>query len=247
MNILIVEDEELYADQLQMLIKRLGHHTCAVVDNAEEALIQFDRHSVDMALVDINLKGEMDGLELGKWLRRFSNIPIVFITSHYDNQEYFEKASKVQAFGFIRKPVDETELLRTITLALSYGSGEQSFDGTSLAGKTVQSSPITETLLLQMRSKLVKINQDEILYIEADDKYCTLFLEDGRQFQERGSLREMSKKLSASKFAQSHRSFIVNLDQIQEINTAEFTIKVQEYWIPLGNTYKEYFLKKFGV
>lgn len=247
MNILIVEDEELYADQLQMLIKRLGHQTCAVVDNAEEALIQFDRHSVDMALVDINLKGEMDGLELGKWLRRFSNIPIVFITSHYDNQEYFEKASKVQAFGFIRKPVDETELLRTITLALSYGSDVEPFDGTSLAGKTVLSSQVPETLLLQMRSKLVKINQDEILYIEADDKYCTLILEDGRQFQERGSLKEMSKKLSVSKFAQSHRSFIVNLDQIQEINTAEFTIKVQEYWIPLGNTYKEYFLKKFGV
>lgn len=247
MNILIVEDEELYADQLQMLISRLGHKTCAVVENAEEALIQFDRHSVDLALVDINLKGEMDGLELGKWLRRFSNIPIIFITSHYDNQEYFEKASQVQAFGFIRKPVDETELLRTMTLALSYGSDVQPFEGSSLVGNKGHSLPFNESLLLQMRSKLIKINQDEILYIEADDKYCTLFLEDGRQFQERGSLREMSKKLSPSKFAQSHRSFIVNLEHIQEINTAEFTIKMQNYWIPLGNTYKDYFLKKFGV
>jgi len=245
MDILIVEDEELYADQLQLLIRRIGHHPCAVAESAEEALKKFEMHQIDLAIIDINLKGEMDGLELGKWLRRLSQLPVIFITSHYDNDEYFEKASLLSAFGFIRKPLDETQLFRTITLALNYQSASHTnpiFATESLPPQP----PLKAALLIQSKSKLVKIKQEDILFIEADDKHCTIHLDDGQQYLERISLKEISKKLLPQIFAQSQRSFIVNLDKIQEINTSEFTIKIQDFWIPLGNSYKEYFLKKFG-
>lgn len=246
MNILIVEDEELYADQLQLLIKRIGHNPCAVAESAEEALKKFRMNQIDLAIIDINLKGEMDGLELGKWLRRLSNLPVIFITSHYDNDEYFEKASLLSAFGFIRKPLDETQLLRTITLALNYQSGSNT-NPISPAEDNLPQPPLRATLLIQLKSKLVKIKQEDILFIEADDKHCTIHLKDGRQYLERISLKEISKKLLPQMFAQSQRSFIVNLDKIQEINTSELTIKIQDFWIPLGNSYKDYFLKKFGL
>jgi len=66
-------------------------------------------------------------------------------------------------------------------------------------------------------------------------------------YLERISLKELNKKLSPRLFAQTHRSYIVNLNNVQETDTAEFTIKVNGNQIPLGDTYKDYFLKKFGA
>ncbi len=249
MNILIVEDEALYADQLQLLIRRIGHIPCAVAENAEEALMLFEKFPIDLALIDINLRGEMDGLELGKWLRRFSQIPVIYITSYYDNQSYFDKASQLSAFAFIKKPIDETQLQRTITLALGYATGGgESIDRSFVSDRDPAAGLAGfETLILHMKSKLIRIHQQDILYIEADDKYCIIHLEDARTFQERITLKELSNKLHPGRFARTHRSFIVNLDRVQEINTSEFTIRVKDYWIPLGNSYKDYFLKKFDA
>ncbi|MFB2120233.1 LytR/AlgR family response regulator transcription factor [Parapedobacter sp. 2B3] len=241
MNVFIVEDEDLYADQLVMLVERAGHTVCGIATNAEEALRLFEKSDADMALIDINLAGEMDGLELGKWLKRFKDdILIIFITAHYADVEYFERAKQLSAYAFLKKPIDVTDLLRTIELAFQYNTTQADIG-------TQGHMHDHHTLLVKIKAKYIKIDQNDITHIAAEDKYCSIHLKDGTVYLERISLNELNKKLSPRLFARTHRSYIVNLNNVQETDTAEFTIKVSGHRVPLGDTYKTYFLKKFGA
>lgn len=240
MNIFIVEDEPLYADQLQVLVEQAGHTVCGVATNSTEALLLFENSGADLALVDINLSGMMDGLELGKWLSRFKSISIIFITAHYDDLGFFERAKQLGAYAFLKKPIDVDLLLRTIDLALQ----QQAL--TTQAHQTFLETAPT-TLLIKIKTKYIKVNQSDITFITAEDKYCAIHLQDGTVHLERTSLKDLNKKLSPQLFAQTHRSYIVNLQQVQETDVAEYTIKVDEQFIPLGETYRDYFLHKFGL
>ena len=237
MNFLLVEDEALYAQQLEMLIEKLQHQICGVAESAEQALQIYDKQKPDIALIDINLKGEMNGLELGKWFKRFDEeIIIIYITSLQD-EKYFEQAKEIAAFSFLTKPVDPITLQRTIELATKHGQ---------------ENNKETETnhhkcLFIKNRSKLIKVKQETILYVEAEDKYCNIHLLNGKKHLERISLSNFNKKLDPNLFAQTHRSYIVNLSKVEEINSSDMTVKLDKHHLPLGDTFKEYFLKKIGV
>lgn len=260
MNIFIVEDESLYAEQLRMMVERSGHQVCGMAEDAEDALRVFEQCMADLALIDINLSGSMNGLELGRWLKRFKDIPIIYITSHYDNEEYFERAKQLTAYAFMKKPIDVTHLARTIELAFQQradlaGRPEGDFTdaafsaGISGTGRAAdqQAEDDSQILMVRIKAKYIKINQRDITHIIAEDKYCAIHLRDGSVYLERISLKDLSMKLSPRLFAQTHRSFIVNLQEVQETDTSAFTIKVNNHQIPLGDTYKDYFLRKFGV
>lgn len=241
MNVFIVEDEDLYIDQLEMVVEQAGHSVCGAATNAEEALRLFEKSRADMALIDINLAGEMDGLELGKWLKRFrDDILIIFITAHYADVEYFEKAKQLSAYAFLKKPIDATDLLRTIALAFQYNTTQA-----DIGTRTYLDDH--HMLLVKIKAKYIKVDQNDITHIAAEDKYCSIHLKDGTVYLERISLKELNKKLSPRLFAQTHRSYIVNLNNVQETDIAEYTIMVNGHQVPLGDTYKDYFLKKFGA
>ncbi|WP_127846596.1 LytR/AlgR family response regulator transcription factor [Psychroflexus aestuariivivens] len=239
MKFLIVEDESLYADQLQMIVEQCGYEVCGLTDHAEEALKIFESQAPDIAIIDINLAGQMNGLELGKWLKRFKpNMLIIFITS-LQEEKYFEGAKEISAFSFLNKPIDQQVLQRTIKLAsqflISNNKQENGEDN------------ILKDLLVKNRSKYIKVKQKEITYISAEDKYCSIHLDNGKSYIERITLKDLNQKLSPDIFAQSHRSYIVNLDKVEETDTSDYTIKIKENHIPLGETYKTYFLKKIGI
>ena len=233
MNIFIIEDEPLYSEQLEAIVEDMGHTVCGIADNAQDALRKFEQSNPHIALVDINLNGEMDGLELGKWLKRFKNIIIIYITS-YTEQEYFETAKELSAFAFLQKPIHKVSLERTIALAANF----------SATHNDEANSP-NDFLILKQKAKYIKISQQQIAYIEADDKYCSVVMDDGTVYTDRCTLKSISLKLNPYLFAQSHRSFLVNLDKINEINVQDYMLSINSKQVPLGATYKDYFLKKF--
>lgn len=237
MKFLVVEDEKLYAQQLEMQIEQLNFSLIDIAEDAETALKLFDKQKPDIALIDINLKGEMNGLELGKWLKRFDEkIIIIFITS-LQGEEYFEQAKEMAAFSFLTKPVEQTTLKRTIELALAQHKKEIKKEEFSEFGD----------LFIKNRSKHIRIKQIEILFVEADDKYCNIYIENKKRLIERSSLTQFNKRLDPNLFAQTHRSYTINLSKVEEINTSDMTIKLGNHAIPLGESFKKYFLKKIGV
>lgn len=116
-QILVVEDERIIAKDIQNRLKRLGYFVPGVVSSGEEGLKAADLMRPDLALIDIRLKGTIDGIELAQQLRDRFEIPVVFLTAYADGPTV-ERAKKAEPFGYLIKPFDERELQTTIEMAL---------------------------------------------------------------------------------------------------------------------------------
>jgi CheY-like chemotaxis protein len=108
-RLLIVEDEAIVARDLQGRLKRLGYQVCAIVASGAGAIEAASQHRPDLVLMDIVLKGEMDGIEAAEVISRDYEIPVVFLTAYAD-QQTLQRAKLTVPLGYIVKPFTEREL-----------------------------------------------------------------------------------------------------------------------------------------
>jgi two-component system cell cycle sensor histidine kinase/response regulator CckA len=116
-QIMIVEDMSIVALSTQNKLRRLGYAVPVVVASAEEAIGKVEETPVDLVLMDIMLEGEMDGVEAAEQIRERFQIPVVFLTSHSDN-DTLQRAKISEPFGYVLKPFEERELHSAIEIAL---------------------------------------------------------------------------------------------------------------------------------
>ncbi len=116
-RILVVEDEAIVAMDIQDMLKSRGYDAPATASSGEEAIKKVAEIKPDLVLMDIVLKGEMDGIEAAGQIRNRFNIPVVYLTAHADN-ETLQRAKITEPFGYMLKPLEERELYSTIEIAL---------------------------------------------------------------------------------------------------------------------------------
>ena len=116
-QILIVEDDGIVAMHIESQLKQLGYGVTGVVIYAEKAIEKVEEHNPDLVLMDIVLKGEMDGIEAAEIIRSRFDIPVVFLTAYAD-EERFERAKVTIPFGYMLKPFQDRDLKITIEMAL---------------------------------------------------------------------------------------------------------------------------------
>jgi two-component system, response regulator PdtaR len=119
-NILIVEDDSIIAGDIEATLKRLGHGVSGVVGSGEDALRTAAVLRPDLVLMDIKLKGKMDGVETASVLRHRFKTPIVYLTAHAD-EKTLKRSKYTEPYGYIVKPFREDAVRTTIELA-SYKS-----------------------------------------------------------------------------------------------------------------------------
>ena len=125
-QILVVEDENIVAKDIQHRLMQLGYHIPVVASSGEEALKKAEETRPDLVLMDIRLKGAMDGVEAAEQLRLRFKIPIVYLTAFADH-ETLQRAKVTEPFGYILKPFAERELYTCIEVALYKHQMEQKF------------------------------------------------------------------------------------------------------------------------
>lgn len=116
-TILIVEDEVVVAMDIQMRLRRLGHHVVGLAGSGEEALRLAEAKRPDLALMDIRLKGELDGIQTAEQLRTRFGIPVIYLTAYADDVT-LQRAKLTEPFGYLLKPFEERELHSTLEIAL---------------------------------------------------------------------------------------------------------------------------------
>jgi len=123
-SILIVEDDIIEALRLENSLADLGFKVLPVVDNVRDALGLFYSTNPDIVLIDINLKGDRDGIELGSRITSDQKYekPIIYLTSIQDCQ-IFQRAKATNPHAYLIKPVDPNSLQHTIELALQQFAG----------------------------------------------------------------------------------------------------------------------------
>ena len=115
LRILIVEDDRDLAGITARLLTTRGYRP-TVASSAVEALRQSRRVSFHLALVDISLGGELDGIDVGEWLARLYDVPIVFTTSLIDD-DVLQRASRIRPAGYLVKPIEPPQLYSAIVMA----------------------------------------------------------------------------------------------------------------------------------
>ena len=116
-RILIVEDEVIISIDLKSRLEKLGYQVCDRVQTGRAALAAADREKPDMVLMDIILKGDMDGIEAADLIRARYDIPVIFITAWAD-EERLARAKQTMPFGYLLKPFQDRDIKVTVEMAM---------------------------------------------------------------------------------------------------------------------------------
>ncbi len=116
-QILVVEDEGIVAEDIRQSLQNMGYMVSAVASSGEEALKETAKNIPDLVLMDIVLRGELDGIETAAQIRSRYNIPVIYLTA-YTDVKTLERAKLTEPFGYIVKPFDGRELRTAVEMAL---------------------------------------------------------------------------------------------------------------------------------
>ena len=116
-RILLVEDDDIIAKVTDWRLKNLGYVVCGRAVSASEAMELVVKATPDLVLMDINIKGDVDGIDTANMIKKGFNIPVVYVTSHSDGPT-IERARATKPDGFIVKPFEDNDLRVAIELAL---------------------------------------------------------------------------------------------------------------------------------
>ena len=115
-KILVVEDEMLIGAKISMLLTNLGYEVTGILPRGEDALVHVEENKPDIIILDINLKGKIDGIETAAILQR-KNIPVIYLTANSDDAT-FNRAKHTRPTAFISKPFKQLDLQRAIELTI---------------------------------------------------------------------------------------------------------------------------------
>jgi len=115
-RVLIVEDEIVVASEIKLRLQAMGFIVIGIVNNGRDAIAAANEHYPDVILMDITLKGKMDGLEATREINRETDIPVIFITAHTDTPT-LDSARAASSHGIFTKPFSDEELMAAIQQA----------------------------------------------------------------------------------------------------------------------------------
>ncbi len=234
-KIFIVEDELLHLKDLSDLVEEAGYILVGHCANADEAFLQIKETQPDVVLVDIALPGVNNGISLSNKIHSDLHIPHIFTTSACSD-EVVEQAIETRPTGFLQKPVDYGELTATVGLAIQNENQDDSVEK-EIRGKNGQ-----EILFTRVGNRLIRIKLDQVRFARAaSDKYISVNLGE-RELTCRIPLKELLSQKQAS-FIQIHRSVIVNLDYLTEIDEFNMTAIVGNTELPIGRRYRKELLR----
>ncbi|MCU0445921.1 MAG: response regulator [Microscillaceae bacterium] len=243
-RILAAEDDAIFANSLEMFIDRLDYELIKITDNSEELLRLAAATKPDIILLDIKIKGTIDGIEVARRLQQSPEAaPIIFITA-FDDTEVFERAKLVNPVAYIVKPFVGTDLKRTIELALykSQLSEAEANDFNAWRNDIMA----RDSLFIKTGDKLEKVRLQDIAYIMIEDRYLVIHSLQ-KKYVARMTLKDMLDKLPANDFVQVHRHYIINANHIQSIDTKTSEVWVLGHSIAISKRHKDYLLERLNT
>ena len=226
---IIVDDEPLALDVLESYIAQLPElELVARCENALEAREVLKEHDVDLMFLDINMP-QLTGIDFLKTLSVKPNF--IFTTAH---PNYAVEGFELNAIDYLMKPIPLERFMKAVNKVIDMQVGE-----TSTPEKKKENF-----IFVKADKKLIKVNFDDILYIEGLKDYVIIRQKEGRVITLH-TMKSLESKLPDHIFKRIHRSYIVNIGAIDAIvgNMIELKEKSQVKHIPIGKNYREDLLK----
>lgn len=245
-NILVVEDESIVRKDIERSLMKLGYNVVANADNGERALELAREKKPDLALMDIQIKGDMTGIETAEAIKQEMDIPVIYLTAFAD-ENTLAKAKITEPHGYILKPFKEIDLHTAIELAIHKHQREKDVKvEVELLRSLTNFKSSAEYLFVKHNSKLVKVNTSDIFFVEALKDYVQINTATQR-YTIHATMKDVERKLPKKVFQRIHRSFIVNMDKISSIQGSDLVLSDINKQIPIGNLYKDEFGERVNV
>lgn len=243
-NILIVEDEAIVAMALEENLIGEGYNVTNVVDNGEDAIRSIHDEKTDLLLMDIHIKGHLDGIQTAAAIRESSNVPLIFLTA-YSDSEIIQRAKIVNPSAYLVKPYQLNNLKASIDVAL--------YNNTYPQNKSEAIPPADQLLcsnkyfFVKDRKSYTKIELSDIQYIFSEGHYVQLWA-NGRKHLIRQTLPAILEKLHQSncQLIRTHRSYAINMDYVEKFFDSEIILK-GNISLPLSASYKDSFFNYLQI
>lgn len=204
MKCLIVDDDEMSRVSLKMLCEKIDDlEVSEICSSGLEAMKVLKKIEVDVVFLDIRMP-DFSGLDL---VKSMDNLPqIIFTTGH---AEYAVEAFEHHVTDFLVKPIELPRLIKAVDTARERSS--------------LASHEKTTELFIKVDGRYVRLNLDEVLYIESLGDYVT-FVTKGHKYVVLSTLKNIDDKINNDQFLKVHRSFIVNLSKVVDIEETNMVI-----------------------
>ncbi|OFY53206.1 MAG: DNA-binding response regulator [Bacteroidetes bacterium GWF2_49_14] len=232
MNCIIIEDYEESRQLVEIFVQKtrmlnlIGSYASAV----EAINAPSTNEKIDLVLLDIELP-EMSGME---YLKTLSERPVVIILSA--QEKYALEAFEYDVTDYILKPITYARFYKAVSKAYTQWRREQNVQ------------KIQNEIFVRKGASLIKLSYDEILWVEALENYV-LVITSREKLTVHFTLKAIMQKLPPDQFLQVHRSHIVNINKINEIQRTSLVINdgTVDHEIPVGKSYKEQLLASLNL
>jgi len=215
LHILIVDDERPARKKIHSFLKEeAGVGSIIEAENGLEAVKSIQENKPDLVFLDIQMPG-MNGFEVIETVG-VDNMPTVVFVTAYD--QYAIEAFEVQAVDYLLKPFDQERFQKSLSRAMEriHLKSENTAIFKNLLVEINREKKYLKRIMVNVGSRLFFVKTGDILFISSDEKYVKLHTEK-EAYLIRETMSSMEERLDPAKFARIHRSYLVNLDFIQEM------------------------------
>ncbi|MBK8043137.1 MAG: response regulator transcription factor [Haliscomenobacter sp.] len=234
-KVIIVDDEPLAQDVLETYIEKIPELSLVgKCGNALEANEMLKQEEVDLMFLDIQMP-QLTGID---FLKTLPKPPLVIFTTAYSN--YAVEGFELNALDYLLKPISLERFMKSVNKAAEQLELLRKEAPAPAALEDPSISDSGEYIFVKADKKLIKVNFQEIIYIEGLKDYVIIRMENQRVITLQ-TMKSLEDKLPVSKFKRIHRSYIVNIDKINAIvgNMIEVLEKGQAKHLPIGKNYRD--------
>ena len=219
-KILVLEDQKEIALDIKETLEEFGYWVTDAVESGQEAIDSVKQNPPDLALCDIKILGQMDGIETAEAIKKIVDIPIIFLTAHAE-KELLDRAKMTHPVNYLLKPFEEERLKIAIELAI--------YNQTEIDDKEKEKTTETRSLpeynishdriFVKLDGRWIRVFIDEILYLKADGSGCHIIVNDNDLITIKSqNLKNFLDRLNHPKIVRTDRSYAVNIDKVAELD-----------------------------
>ncbi len=235
-KIAVVEDEMIIANEICDILEELGYDVIEPCVTYGQAIEMLEVESPDIVLLDIQLAGKKDGIDVAWVIKENYSIPFIFLTSNSDKAT-LDRAKELNPSAYLVKPFKQEDLYTSIELAIN------KFETETLNNS--QKKLITDALFVKHLNLYHKIPHQDITHLKSEHNYIEIYTKGGQKFVHRSTMGNLIKKLPKNLLHQVQRSYMVNPKYISAINST--FIVVGEDRIPIGRKYRKDLLDSINI
>lgn len=225
-KVLIVEDEMLVAEELALDLEENGFEVIAIAISSDECIEAIAKNKPHVILMDINIKGQKDGIETAKIINENHRIPIIYLTANTDSPT-IQRAIETAPSAFISKPFNKKDVF--IALELAFNIHNENL----LKQKNLLKD---DNFFVKSGKYYTKINLSEIDYLEANGSYTEIFTPI-KNYTLSTNLNRFQENLNHPIFVRIHRSFIVNIKKVEAFD--HNTLVINGKTLPISKSYQK--------